>query len=65
MDHPEEEQATEEDQNYVWGIDGVDHKVTESLLIWVHMLAMTMAEMMMKAMVAVLFHHCKVKAGLI
>jgi hypothetical protein len=30
------------------------------------MLAMTMAEMMMKAMVAVLvFHHCKVKAGLI
>ena len=32
MDNPEEEQAMEEDQNYVGGIDGVDqHKMMESL----------------------------------
>ena len=31
MDNPEEEQATEEDQNYVGGIDDVDLKMMEPL----------------------------------
>jgi hypothetical protein len=31
MDNPEEEQAMEEDQNYVGGIDDVDHMMMESL----------------------------------